>query len=159
MTKGKNESMSYSFKSVENNGGLMAQGDYEVYVKSCGVTTTKSGNECISFDFVVRSDVNQPYQNKHIFKKFYPSRDTGEYPSEKIGKYANALGIEKGQEFDLGDLVGLSCIIHISHFTTDDGVTRECIFYTAPSKVDPYMGEAPNDDLPEIDDDDKQLPF
>lgn len=28
MTKGKNESMSYSFKSVENNGGLMAQGDY-----------------------------------------------------------------------------------------------------------------------------------
>lgn len=152
--------MSYSFKSVENSGGLMAEGDYEVYVKSCGVTTTKAGNECISFDFVVRSDVNQPYQNKHIFKKFYPNRDTGEYPSEKIGKYANALGIEKGQEFAPDDLVGRNCIVHISHFTGDDGVTRECIFYTAPSNAKPYMAEMPsNQEFAMLEDDDAQLPF
>lgn len=154
--------MSYSFKSVENSGGLMAQGDYEVYVKSCGVTTTKAGNECISFDFVVRADVNQPYQNKHIFKKFYPDRDTGKYPAEKIGKYANALGIEKGQEFELDDLTGRNCIVHISHFTTDSGETRECIFYTAPSKADPYMADITgrkSDDFAMLDDDDGQLPF
>lgn len=151
-----------TFKSVENDGGLMAQGDYEVYVKAAEETTTKNGNPCIKFDFVVRSDVEQPYQNKHIFKNFYPNRDTGAYPADKIGKYANALGIEKGQEFELDDLVGRNCIIHISHFTGDDGVTRECIFYTAPSKVEPYM--APMDPAPQnfelLDDDGEEvLPF
>lgn len=150
-----------TFKSVENDGGLMAQGDYEVYVKSAQETETKMGNPCIKFDFVVRSDVEQPYQNKHIFKNFYPDYLTGAYPAEKIGKYANSLGIEKGQEFELEDLVGRNCILHISHFTGQDGVTRECIFYTAPSKVEPYM--APMEPTPQtetmLDDDDSLLPF
>lgn len=148
------------FKSVENNSGLMAEGDYEVYVKSCEETTTKAGNPCIKFDFIVRGDVDQPYQNKHVFKNFFPNRDTGEYPAEKIGRYANALGIEKGQEFELDDLVGRNCIIHISHFTGDDGLERECIFYTAPSKASPYMEQiTPPEAFDELEDDDAQLPF
>lgn len=149
-----------TFKSVENDGGLMAQGDYEVYVKSAQETETKIGNHpCIKFDFVVRSDVEQLYQNKHIFKNFYPDRNTGAYPGDKIGRYANALGIEKGQEFELEDLVGRNCILHISHFTGSDGVTRECIFYTAPSKVEPYM--APMEPAPQAVDmgDMDDLPF
>lgn len=150
-----------TFKSVENDGGLMAKGDYEVYVKSAEETTTaRTGNPCIKFDFVVRSDVEQPYQNKHIFKNFYPDRDTGAYPADKIGKYANSLGIEKGQEFELEDLVGRNCLLHISHFTGKDGITRECIFYTAPSKAEPYM--APMEPAPQydpIDEDDGMLPF
>lgn len=149
-----------TFKSVENDNGLMAQGDYEVYVKSAQETETKMGNPCIKFDFVVRSDVEQPYQNKHIFKNFYPDRQTNAYPAEKIGKYANSLGIEKGQEFELEDLVGRNCILHISHYTGNDGVTRECIFYTAPSKAEPYM--APMEPAPQyapIEEDDSLLPF
>lgn len=148
-----------TFKSVKNDGGLMAQGDYEVYVKSCEETTTKAGNPCIHFDFVVRSDVEQPYKNKHIFKNFYLDYLTGAYPAEKIGKYANSLGIEKGQEFELEDLVGRNCILHISHYTGKDGVTRECIFYTAPSKVEPYM--APMEPTPQMEelDEEETLPF
>lgn len=152
--------MSYSFKSVENTGGLMAEGEYEVYVKTAEVTYTKSGIECINFDFVVRSDVEQPYQNKHIFKRFFKSDETGLYPAEKIGKYANALGIEKGQDFELEDLVGRNCIVVIRHFTGNDGVKRECIFYTAPSKAESYMAalaSAPTFD--ELDEDDEELPF
>lgn len=148
------------FKSVENSGGLMKQGDYEVYVKNCGESITKTGRDCIQFDFVVREDVEQGYKGKHIFKNFFPSFDTGEYPAEKIGKYANALGIEKGLSFELGDLVGRNCIVHISHFTGDDGVTRECIFYTAPSKVEPYIGVAPDGGmLVEEDENGEVLPF
>lgn len=146
-----------NFKSVENDGGLMKPGDYEVYVKSCAESITKSGNECIAFDFVIRADVEQPYQNKHVFKNFY--RDsTGEYDAVKIGKYANALGIEKGQDFELSDLVGRNCILHIEHFTGNDGITRECIYYTAKSKADAFVAPAPTfDELPDEDDD--ALPF
>lgn len=149
-----------TFKSVENNGGLMAEGDYEVYVKDCCESVTKGGNDCIKFDFVVRSDVEQPYQGKHIFKNFYPDRDTGAYPEAKIGRYANALGIEKGQEFELYDLIGCSCIVHISHFTGDDGETRECIYYSAKSKIEPYMDViAPAPEFDELDVLDGELPF
>lgn len=147
-----------NFKSVENDGGLMKPGDYEVYVKSCAESLTKSGNECIAFDFVIRADVDQPYQNKHVFKNFYRLDATGEYDAVKIGKYANALGIEKGQDFELSDLVGRNCIIHIEHFTGNDGITRECIYYTAKSKAEAFVAPAPTfDELPDEDDD--QLPF
>lgn len=149
--------MGYSFKSVQNNGGMMAEGDYEVYVKKCEFGETKTGTECISFDFVVRADVEQPYQNKHIFKKFYKN-EAGEYPLDKIGKYANALGIAEGQDFELDDLIGRSCIVHISHFIGDDGVKRECIFYTTKSKAEPYMNIPPAE-LDVLGDDDEQLPF
>lgn len=151
--------MNYSFKSVENNTGLMAEGEYEVYVKQCEVTHTKSGTECISFDFVVRPDIDQPYQNKHIFKKFYRDDETGEYPAQKIGKYANALGIEKGKEFELDELIGRSCICRISHFTGSDGVVREVIFYLAPSKAEPFIAVIPEAPLEEITEDDAMLPF
>ena len=56
------------FKSVKNDGGMMKPGDYEVFVKECGYSVTKNGNDCIKFDFVVRDDVEQEYQKKHIFK-------------------------------------------------------------------------------------------
>lgn len=150
-----------AFKAVENDGGLMKKGDYEVYVKSCGYSTTKGGNECIAFDFVVRADVEQEYKNKHMFKNFYKNHETGEYDLDKLGKYANALGIEKGQDFELEDLVGRNCLAHISHFTGDDGVTRECIYYVATSKVNPYIGEAPDgsDIIPDEELNDDSLPF
>lgn len=152
---------SMGFKSVENNGGLMKEGDYEVYVKECGYSQTKNGNECIKFEFVVRADVEQEYKNKHIFKNFYPSRETGGYDADKIGKYANALGIEKGQDFELEDLIGRNCILHISHFTGDDGVTRECIFWTAQSKANSYITDVrTSDSFGQVDDiSDDELPF
>lgn len=152
--------MNYSFRSVENTSGLMAEGEYECYVKSCGFTETKSGNPCIKFDFVVRSDVPQQYQNKHIFKNFYPDHATGQYPNDKIGRYANALGIAKDTEFELDDLIGRSCIVRISHFKGDDGQTRECIFYLAPSKVEPYMTDISTvSQYEELSDEDDDVPF
>ena len=132
------------FIAYENDAGLMAKGYYECYVKDCKETTTKSGKQTIAFDFVVRSDVDQSYQNKHIFKNFYLDEKTGEYPVQKIGKYANALGIEKGTQFDLPDLIGRTCIVVITHFTGDDGETRDCIFYLKPSKAAPLIQEAPS---------------
>lgn len=127
-----------SFKSVENDGGLMAEGDYEVICLKAEETETKGGTPCIKFDFQVRSDVEQKYQRKHIFKSFFRDDDTGEWPAERIGKYANSMGIPKGQEFELKDLEGKCLILHMKPYTGKDGTTRDSINYTKPTEAGQY---------------------
>lgn len=148
-----------AFKSYACDEDLMRVGEYEVYVKDCCETETRNGTECIKFEFVVRSDIEQAYQNKPKFKQFYRDRETGEWPMEKIGKYANALGIPKGDEFELDDLIGRSCVMVIKHYTTDDGETKDCIFYLKKSSKEPYISEGVQFTEMEEDDDGDTLPF
>lgn len=153
-----------SFVAYENdNSGLMAEGNYECVLVKCEETTTKtSGMPVIAFDFQVRSDVEQKYQRKHIFKNFYQDRDTYEWPVEKIGRLANSLGIPKGDPFELDDLVGRCCILHMKPFRGADGVERDCIFFTLPTEAGQQMQTVPSapsaaDGYTEVDDED--LPF
>lgn len=147
------------FKAVENNGGgLMKEGDYEVVLVKCEETTTKTTyTPVIAFDFQVRSDVEQPYQKKHIFKNFYQDKNTGEWPADKIGKLANALGVEKGQDFDLPDLVGRCCILHMKPMMGNDGIERDTIFWSAATKAGQMIQEAEAGGFTEVDD--EEIPF
>ena len=150
-----------AFKSVENDGGQMAEGDYEVLCVKAEEKVTKTGVPCVSFDFQVRSDVEQKYQRKHIFKSFFQDEE-GAYDGRKIGKFANALGVRKDTEFELSDLVGLCCILHMRPYTGGDGVTRDSIYYSAPTKAGQMVtpgvsGTATPDGFVQVDDDD--LPF
>lgn len=124
-----------AFKAYENDGGLMVEGDYEVIcLKAVETTTRTTGAPVIALDFQVRTDVEQKYQRKHIFKNFYQD-EKGAWPVEKIGKLANALGIEKGAEFEISDLVGRCCILHMRPFRGNDGVERDAIFYAKQTKA------------------------
>lgn len=147
------------FKAVENNGGgLMKEGDYEVVLVKCEETTTKTTyTPVIAFDFQVRSDVEQPYQKKHIFKNFYQDKNTGEWPADKIGKLANALGVEKGQDFDLPDLVGRCCILHMKPMMGNDGIERDTIFWSAATKAGQMIQEPEAGGYTEVDD--EEIPF
>ena len=90
-----------------------------------------------------------------------PDRDTGEYDADKIGKYANALGIEPGTDFELDDLVGRNCILHMEPFEGNDGVTRDCIRYLKPSKAESFVTPAPAsvEEFKQLDESDDDLPF
>lgn len=149
------------FRSVEAERDLMRKGEYEVYVKDCGFSETKAGTECIRFEFVVRSDVEQPYQNKHKFKQFYRDRDTGQWPMEKIGMYANALGIPHDQDFELEDLIGLNCVMVIGHYQDEkSGETRDYIYFLKPSRSGSYITAMPQPSgFSEISGDEGDLPF
>lgn len=148
------------FKSVENNDGLMAEGDYEVICLKAEETETKGGTPCIAFEFQVRSDVEQKYQRKHIFRNFYQD-EAGEWPADRIGKYANSMGIPKGADFELADLVGKCCIVHMKPYKGNDGVERDSIQYTKPTEAG-EMGETLKANVPDgfvaVESDD-ELPF
>lgn len=151
-----------AFKSCENTGAAgtcMREGDYEVMLMSCAETTTRTtGTPTIAFDFKVRDDVEQPYKGKHIFKNFYRDRETGAWPETKIGKLANALGIPKGTAFELDELVGRCCILHMRPFTGQDGVTRDSIYYAESTKAGQALSApAGAAGFTEVDDD--GLPF
>lgn len=132
-----------AWTSYENSGGVMAEGDYEVICLRCEQGETKTGIPCIKFDFLVRSDVEQKYQKKHVFKSFFQD-ENGEWPREKIGKYANALGIPKGESFELADLERRCCILHMRPYTGNDGVTRDSICWTAATKAEPPKSFEPD---------------
>lgn len=148
-----------AFKSYENTGSdsnTMLEGDYEVQLVNCRETKTRTSLiPCIEFDFVVRDDVDQRYRRKHIFKNFFKN-DNGEWPVEKIGKIANALGIPQGQEFDLSDLIGLCCILHIKPYKRQDGTMIDTIYYAKSTEAGQLVQMASND-FTEITEDD--LPF
>ena len=158
----------YLSEKLEGNGvkitstesqQLMAEGDYEVQCVRCEEGLTKTTyRPVINFDFVVRKDVEQPYGGKHVFKNFYQDEDTKEWPKDKIGRYANAPGIPKGQEVDISDLVGLCCMIRIKHYDGNDGIKRESILFTAPSKAAPAIQATPGS-LGYETVEDEELPF
>ena len=132
-----------AFKAYENDGGLMVEGDYEVICLKAEETLTKNGKPVIAFDFQVRADIEQRYQRKHIFKNFYMDSQSGKWPMEKIGKMANALGIEKDVEFELSDLVGRCCILHMKPFEGQDGVKRDAILYAKRTEAREVIQKIP----------------
>lgn len=150
------------FISYQNSptNNTMREGDYECILKECGIGYTQTSKiECINCKFVVRDDVEQAYQRKCIFKRFYRN-DKGEWPMEKIGKMANALGIEKDSSFELADLVGLCCILHVRPWAPDGGEPRDTITYYAPTKAGQMILGAANTELQDVTEEEAdELPF
>lgn len=147
-----------AFKSYENVGsdGTMLEGDYEVQLVGCRETCTRTSQiPCIEFDFVVREDVEQRYKRKHIFKNFFKEKN-GAWPVEKIGRLANALGIPQNQEFELADLVGMCCILHIKPYKRQDGSMIDSIYYAKSTEAGQLVQTASNN-FTEVDD--EELPF
>lgn len=137
----------------------MPEGDYEVICLQTVETTTKtSGLPVIKMDFQVRSDVDQAYQRKHIFKNFFQD-DNGQWPGGKIGKLANALGIPEGETFELADLEGRCCILHMKPYTGNDGVERDSIFYSMPTKAGQMVQAAPTAAQGYEEVENEELPF
>lgn len=125
-------------KSVAStNRTVIPEGKYECLCAACGEKETQSGKPCVEFDFLIRADVEQKAQSRHIFKKFYKD-ENGKWPEAKIGKYAHALGIPAGQDFDYWQLRGMFCVVAVKNFKDEEtGETKDCIFFTESSKYVP----------------------
>ena len=137
-------------KSVANNNRTaIPEGKYECVCSACSEKTSLSGKPYVEFDFLIRKDVEQSAQGRHIFKKFFKD-DNGNYPEAKIGKYANALGIPAGSDFEYWQLRGMLCVVAVKNFKDDEtGEMRDCVFFTESSKYKPK--EVTSEDFSEVD--------
>lgn len=127
-----------AFKAKKEEQVCMAEGNYEVIVVDCKEKTTDQGYELISFDFKIRDDVEQAYKRKRFFKSFYREQDgsLSEETEKKLCVLAHNLGIPDGSDFDLPDLIGKCCILHIGPYTNPNtGLTKDALMYSKPTEV------------------------
>lgn len=131
-------------------------GTYEVIVDACNATEhPKDGRYGVKFDFRIRDDVEQPCKGRHIFKSFYIS-DTGEFPEEKVGEFANACGVEDGAEYEPWELRLKTCQIVVKQFSPEDKPNEKVSYvaYARKSKLEPIkesdssFTDVSTDDIP-----------
>lgn len=88
--------MDYS-QASEGNGNIQ-DGVYECIINRFGFDNYKD-REFIKFDLIVRNDVPQKYQNKHIFDNFYPKKDTGKYAMGYIYMIGVKAAMQDGKKY------------------------------------------------------------
>lgn len=86
--------------SKAQQGNEIKDGTYEVVVNKAVENATPSGAEFIDIDLIVRNDVDQPFQNKHIFAKIWKAKATGKYNEGMIMAIAQALQLEDGKSYN-----------------------------------------------------------
>ena len=149
-------------KPADNDFKPMEEGNYEVILKDAKYTQTQSGIPCIFFEWVVRNDIEQKYKNKHIFKRYYQD-DEGNWPADKVCKAAIALGVPEGADFDVDDLVGKTCRLHIKPFTYKDSSgndrTVDSIAYYMPSEGEQLVQTVGKQGSEFVQVDEEELPF
>ncbi|MCD5070374.1 DUF669 domain-containing protein [Enterococcus hirae] len=86
--------------SKAQQGNEIKDGTYEVVVNKAVENATPSGAEFIDIDLIVRNDVQQQFQNKHIFPKIWKAKATGKYNEGMIMAIAQALQLEDGKSYN-----------------------------------------------------------
>lgn len=121
---------------------LVAEGDYEVFIKSAKEDYTKGGKVHIALDLVIREDFAQKHKNCHIFAKLWQGRETGAYNSQQINSIGKALKIPNGKEYPnldalLADFTGKCCRVRVKH-EEYNGYTNAKVAAWLVSKAGPY---------------------
>lgn len=80
--------------------GRIDDGEYEVVVSEVEENVTPGGTEYIQFDLIIRNDVDQPHQNKHIFHKVWRSKETGKYNMRVFNTIGKACRLQNGKTYN-----------------------------------------------------------
>lgn len=111
---------------------LKPEGDYEVIIESAEIKTFPSGSTAIGFQYVIRNDVKQEFQNGKIFhnvwKKKEPNEDDLAVDGFNFGQLmaiSDAAALPDGQEYDsladfLAALSGKPIKVHLYHDDYND---------------------------------------
>lgn len=129
------------YKNVGTGSELMPEGYYEFIFKNAEQKTAKSGKLYISFDLVVRNDVEQKYKNKHIFEAMFKKKEPTEADNQVEGySYARLMSIAKAAKLPEGknyptintvlqDLINKPVQCLIEHQEDNKGDTVERVRY------------------------------
>lgn len=92
-------------ESVKQNNEPLPAGTYEMIMKSATHGASKGGHENITFDFVVRKDLdavpelattNAKAHGRHLFQAIWTNKDTGSFDDAQISRISQLIGIPDG---------------------------------------------------------------
>ena len=111
--------------------GGIKDGMYEVIVDKVIPKVTPSGAEYVQFDLIVRNDINQKFQNVHIFHSVWKGKETGKYNPKSFNTIGKASQMQNGKAYNsfdemLADFEKRVCVVKIKNETsTYNGKTYE----------------------------------
>ncbi|MEK3975544.1 DUF669 domain-containing protein [Psychrobacillus sp. FSL K6-1267] len=129
------------------------KGDYEVTVINFEAKKAKSGNNVISVDYEIRSDVQQPSQGQKILYDNFVIVDTAMWKIQSISK---AVAFPNGKEFEsytqwANELLNKTLLVTVDHRKSENGkIYPEVKAYKESKAVAPSSGPitVSDDELP-----------
>lgn len=98
--------MAFTLDFSQANNGTIKDGTYEAVIFNVLEDATPGGAEYMNFDMIIRNDVQQSYQNAHIFQRVWRAKDTGKYNAAMINTIAQAANLTDGKSYQsLKDLM------------------------------------------------------
>jgi hypothetical protein len=154
--------MSYKYDATQaNEYGLIEEGTYEVILEKAETKTLPSGKEKIAIMFRIRTDIEQPFQNRVLFEDIWKERDTEFFNRKRLNMLMGTQKFENGKTFAsiaelLDELIGSFLQIKVVK-TYDDYKQEEVnsISYYRSSEHKPQAVSAAKE--PAISDED--IPF
>lgn len=99
-------------ESVKQNNEPLPAGTYEMIMKSATHGASKGGHENITFDFVVRKDLdavpelattNAKAHGRHLFQAIWTNKDTDQFDNAQLSRIAELIKIPDGTQIDSAD--------------------------------------------------------
>ncbi|MCT3466607.1 DUF669 domain-containing protein [Lactobacillus delbrueckii subsp. bulgaricus] len=99
-------------ESVKQNNEPLPAGIYEMIMKSATHVASRGGHENITFDFVVRKDLdavpelagtNAKAHGRHLFQSIWTKKDTGTFDEAQISRIAQLVEIPDGTQLETVD--------------------------------------------------------
>jgi len=87
------------FSDVSEGNRKIEDGTYEAVISSVGEDATKSGAQFMNFNMVIRNDIEQNFQNFHVWQRVFKSKETDTYPMRWINQIAKASNMENGKKY------------------------------------------------------------
>lgn len=73
-------------------------GEYEMVINDIKEQATKSGAESLQFDLIIRNDVPQKHQNRHIFNDNWKRKATNQYDMAGFQYILDAVKVPEGTD-------------------------------------------------------------
>ncbi|MGI3099181.1 DUF669 domain-containing protein [Companilactobacillus alimentarius] len=87
------------FSDVSEGNRKIEDGTYEAVISSVGEDATKSGAQFMNFNMVIRNDIEQKFQNFHVWQRIFRSKTDDTYPMRWINQIAKNAQMENGKKY------------------------------------------------------------
>ena len=138
---------STNYDDVQDDYGLIPEGEYEVVIRNIEERTTKKGAVGINLSLVIRNDVEQKYKDRYLFHTLWKRKEPTEadmqvqgYSFKQIMILAKSAKLPNGKAYEnvqqlCEDLLKRPLRVTVEHEVNDyNGKTRENIRYINESK-------------------------